>query len=1316
MYDDGGKRPEGDLLWTFPTGRMIRSAPALADGVLYFGSEDGTFYALDPATGSLLWDYAMPGGLSSGLQSSPAVMNGVAYVGSWDGSLYALDTSTGDLLWDYTTGDAVLSSPSVSGGMVYFGSRDHNFYALDASGGNILWNYTTGAEVVSSPAVANDIVYFGSYDKNLYALDTSTGTLLWNYTTGAEVRSSPAVADGVVYFGSEDRNLYALDASTGEFLWSYATGDSVYSSAAVANGVVYFGSYDENFYALDATTGNLLWSYATGDSVYSSPAVANGVVYFGNLWESFFALDASTGDLLWQYTLPEHMIFSSPAVAQGIVYVGMDDGNLYAFGSFPDEPPASVTDLHATSTQQLTITWAWTDPDQIGFSHVMVYLDGVFQANVTKGTETWTATGLSPSTAYTIGTRSAGEKGRINQTWVNNTATTGALSISSLDPPEVMVGSPAFTLNVYGTGFTSASTMLWNGEERPTQYLNSGHVRTDVPPELVARPRNVNITAFDSQSGEMSNPVYLIVTDAPSGDKAWKFRSDLRNAGIYDDGGTRPVGTLLWNFTTEGAVSSSPAVVDGVVYIGSQDSNLYAFNASSGAFLWKYNTTEPYDWVSSSPAVADGVVYIGGLKTKIHAIDAATGSPLWNYTVPVGYTARISVSSSPAVANGIVYVGSYDGNLYAVNSSNGMLLWNHTTAPGYNVFSSPAVVNGVVYFGTRDDNNIGNGVFYALDAVTGGELWSNVLGGSIDSSPSVVDGIVYVGCSDHNIYAFDASSGMPHWNYTTGGTVYSSPAVADGVVYFGSYDNNTYALDAATGAVRWKYTTGGNVPSSPAVANGVVYIGSYDNKIYALDALDGSLLWSYTTGNIVRSSPAVANGVVYFGSYDRGVYAVGTTPGLPPVANFTANETLGFVPLTVQFIDSSTGSPPLAYQWDFGDGSQNATVQNPVHAYTARGTYNVTLTVSNGAGTHSFERPWYIHAMDSLPPIGGDKAYYLVHSNVDGAEVYFNGDSFEGTIGNGTLLVQTCTSCTPVWTYTVKKCGYFTLTQNNTRYPAKDEVVDLYANLTAPKEPLIADFTANITEGTAPLTVGFESHSVGIAQTWNWSFGDGTYSEEEDPVHTYTAPGIYTVSLHETNSACQDNTMVKPEYIRVGGTPLFKADFTVSPVTGDAPLTVRCTDTSIGDPTMIVYNFGDGFTSVGSDVIHTYRFPGTYTISQTISKYDRATRSFLISVARKPDAVTVFRAITPPPEAAFTASPLIGAAPLTVTFTDESTGTPTYYSYDFGDGFKATGKNPVHTYRSPGTYVVKLTVLRINSDFASLQSSVATGTIVVNEA
>jgi len=87
-------------------------------------------------------------------------------------------------------------------------------------------------------------------------------------------------------------------------------------------------------------------------------------------------------------------------------------------------PPESVSNLHNVTYQQTSITWNWTDPQSADFDHVMVYLDGVFKTNVTGGIQTYTATGLSPSTSYTIATRTAGTTGLMNQSWVNQTAMT----------------------------------------------------------------------------------------------------------------------------------------------------------------------------------------------------------------------------------------------------------------------------------------------------------------------------------------------------------------------------------------------------------------------------------------------------------------------------------------------------------------------------------------------------------------------------------------------------------------------------------------------------------------------------------------------------------------------------------------------------------------------------------------------------------------------------------------------------------------------------------------------------------------------------
>jgi outer membrane protein assembly factor BamB len=195
----------GTKLWNYTTGGYVFSSPAIANGVVYVGSDDGNVYALNARTGAKLWNS------TSGGTSSPAVVNGAVYVGGGS-DVYALNATTGAKLWNYATGGYVSSSPAVSNGVVYVGSNDHNVYALNATTGAKLWNYTTGSYVtLSSPAVANGVVYVGSWDHNVYALYANNGTKLWNFTTGSIVFSSPAVLNGVVYAASfDDGQLYAI--------------------------------------------------------------------------------------------------------------------------------------------------------------------------------------------------------------------------------------------------------------------------------------------------------------------------------------------------------------------------------------------------------------------------------------------------------------------------------------------------------------------------------------------------------------------------------------------------------------------------------------------------------------------------------------------------------------------------------------------------------------------------------------------------------------------------------------------------------------------------------------------------------------------------------------------------------------------------------------------------------------------------------------------------------------------------------------------------------------------------------------------------
>jgi outer membrane protein assembly factor BamB len=309
-----------------------------------------------------------------------------------------------------------------------------------------------------------------------------------------------------------------------------------------------------------------------------------------------------------------------------------------------------------------------------------------------------------------------------------------------------------------------------------------------------------------------------------------------------------PIGTWLNPFL------SSPAVVNGVVYVGSSaDRNVYALNASSGTKLWSFTTG---DLVLSSPSVVNGVVYVGSGDDNVYALNASTGAKLWNYTTGG------SVFSSPSVVNGMVYVGSYDNNVYALNAGTGAKLWSFTT--GGLVKSSPAVANGVVYVGSFDGN------LYALNASTGAKLWSYPTGSYVASSPAVANGVAYVGSGDSNLYALNASTGAKLWSYPTGSYVLSnSPAVANGVVFVtGFVSGIMYALNASTGAKLWSYNIGGQSFSAPAVANGVVYIGGGDANLYALNASNGAKLWSYST-ETASSSPTIVDGVVYIYAGDR---------------------------------------------------------------------------------------------------------------------------------------------------------------------------------------------------------------------------------------------------------------------------------------------------------------------------------------------------------------------------------------------------------------------------------------------------------------
>ncbi len=442
-------------------------------------------------------------------------------------------------------------------------------------------------------------------------------------------------------------------------------------------------------------------------------------------------------------------------------------------------------------------------------------------------------------------------------------------------------------------------------------------------------------------SNDVSSSTMTTSPAPPLADWTEFHRDNMQRWNPYETTlGVNNVGTLgvKWqNLLTTPSfdrfIESSPAVVNGVVYIGSLDDNVYALNASTGAKLWSFTTG---GLVESSPAVVNSVVYIGSFDGNVYALNASTGAKLWSFAT------GDFVQSSPAVVNGVVYIGSSDGNLYALNAGTGAKVWSFATAE-VEIASSPAVANGVVYIASVEDNDV-----YAVNASTGAKLWSFATGNGLSSSPAVANGVVYIGSWDGNVYALNASTGAKLWSFTTRPDfqVESSPAVANGVVYVGGPDENMYALDASTGAKLWSFATGNGLSSSPAVANGVVYIGSTDGNLYALNAGTGARLWSYATGGAVLSSPAVVDGVAYINSGNR-VLAFG--PGAPADLFLRIEPT----PTTVHQGDLITYAFPV---WNLGPGNG---VQEVLNTQVPAGTTFDYIRISGTPGLGTCTHPPY---------------------------------------------------------------------------------------------------------------------------------------------------------------------------------------------------------------------------------------------------------------------------------------------------------------------------------------------------------------------
>ncbi len=381
-----------------------------------------------------------------------------------------------------------------------------------------------------------------------------------------------------------------------------------------------------------------------------------------------------------------------------------------------------------------------------------------------------------------------------------------------------------------------------------------------------------------------------------------KYRLNQNNNAVWT---SSAASGARWKTHVGAIFFTTASVVDGVVYIGTQDNKVMALDASSGKLLW---TTAVNNWIMSDIIVADGKVFAGSGDrnfkrdyiddnvekqtlvrgqgdNSMYALDAKTGKAIWEYRT-VGENMPTMVYK-----DGTLYFANGDRHFYALNANDGSLLWKLGMA-SYFSMSSLNLVGDIAYIGGADPN-----YFYAVDLKNHELVWasdtSNVeVGGIDDCSAAYEDGMLFTnsvtslsddgGFGGHGSYAINAASGKFTWAFDEGsGPMVEDnkcgvPVVQSGVVYMGSPVTQAfYALDAKSGKQLWKFGGTGVIKGAPVLYNGVVYFTNVRGILYAVDAQSGKQIAKRDLGGRVSpNGPVLVNGSLYIGTQAGDMYAI----------------------------------------------------------------------------------------------------------------------------------------------------------------------------------------------------------------------------------------------------------------------------------------------------------------------------------------------------------------------------------------------------------------------------------------------------------
>jgi len=443
-------------------------------------------------------------------------------------------------------------------------------------------------------------------------------------------------------------------------------------------------------------------------------------------------------------------------------------------------------------------------------------------------------------------------------------------------------------------------------------------------------------------------------------------------------------------------------------------------------------------------------------------------------------------------------------------------------------------------------------------------------------------------------------------------------------------------------------------------------------------------------------------------------YNVGLNIGSIPLStSFTVSPGTPLVNKPVTFTSTTTGgTSPYTITWSFGDGS-TGTGATVTHTYSTAQSFTVTETGSDSSSPSQTATSSKSVTVSPPPPLSTTFTFLpsapLVNTpevftatTTGGASPYTIAWNFgDGSTGTGTSI-----------THTYSTAQTFTVTETATDASSPSQTTTSSRTVTtSTPPPPSTSFTSSPNNPRVNSVVTFTSTTTGGTSPYSitWTFGDGGSATGAIVTHTFTSAQTFTVTETATDSSSPSQTATGSKMVTVSPPPPLSTGFTFLPATPlvNTPVTFTAVTTSGTSPYTISWNFGDGSTSIGPTVTHTFTTAQSFTVTETATDSSSPTQT-----ATSSHPLTVYT--IPPLSAAIRASPSSSQVGQTVSFTASATGGTSPYSYaiSFGDGAIGTGRSPTHTYSAAGSYTVTLTA----TDSASPQGNSLASIVVYVQA